>query len=168
MGAGAARRRRGPRGTRARARGAGLREDVRLPGFRQYGDLPLYYALAGAFIHASTIEPWGLVVNEAAASGLPLLVSDRCGCAPELVGDGENGFTFAPENVEDLARKMAQLAAPDFPRKAFAAASRARVAAWGPERFGRGVAEGLPAVLAGKPAPVGALDRALLHLLLRR
>src|SRR5207244_4064698 len=54
---------------------------VLLPGFKQYDELPAYYGLAGAFIHASTTEQWGLVVNEAMASGLPVLVSDRCGCA---------------------------------------------------------------------------------------
>ncbi len=42
---------------------------VHLPGFKQYDELPVYYGLAGAFIHASTTEQWGLVVNEAMASG---------------------------------------------------------------------------------------------------
>jgi glycosyltransferase involved in cell wall biosynthesis len=43
----------------------GLQHCVHLPGFKQYPDLPAYYARAGAFIHASTTEQWGLVVNEA-------------------------------------------------------------------------------------------------------
>ena len=60
---------------------------VILPGFRQYDELPAYYGLARAFVHASTTEQWGLVVNEAMAAGLPVLVSDRCGCAPDLVED---------------------------------------------------------------------------------
>jgi glycosyltransferase involved in cell wall biosynthesis len=47
-------------------------------------------------VHASTTEQWGLVVNEAMAAGLPVLVSDRCGCAPDLVEVGVNGFTFDP------------------------------------------------------------------------
>ena len=62
-----------------------LHEHVHLPGFKPYDELPVYYALANAFVHASTTEQWGLVVNEAIASGLPVIVSDRCGCAPELV-----------------------------------------------------------------------------------
>ena len=62
-----------------------LNEHVHLPGFKPYDELPFYYALANAFVHASTTEQWGLVVNEAIASGLPVIVSDRCGCAPELV-----------------------------------------------------------------------------------
>src|SRR6266480_1394773 len=55
-----------------------LNEQVHLPGFKPYDELPVYYALANAFVHASTTEQWGLVVNEAIASGLPVIVSDRC------------------------------------------------------------------------------------------
>ena len=47
-----------------------LNEHVHLPGFKPYDELPVYYALANAFVHASTTEQWGLVVNEAIASGL--------------------------------------------------------------------------------------------------
>ena len=47
-----------------------LNEHVHLPGFEPYDELPVYYALANAFVHASTTEQWGLVVNEAIASGL--------------------------------------------------------------------------------------------------
>ena len=61
---------------------------VRFEGFRQYGELPGYYAGAGAFVHPAHEEPWGLVVNEAMASGLPVLVSRRCGCAGDLVAEG--------------------------------------------------------------------------------
>src|SRR5262249_38238680 len=62
----------------------GLQEFVSMPGFKQYDELPPYYGKASAFVHASTIEPWGLVVNEGMASGLPVLVSNRCGCAQDL------------------------------------------------------------------------------------
>jgi 1,2-diacylglycerol 3-alpha-glucosyltransferase len=81
-----------------------LHGHVQMPGFKQYPDLPAYYGCASAFIHASTTEQWGLVVNEAMASGLPVLVSNRCGCAPDLVQDGVNGFTFDPFNVEEMAK----------------------------------------------------------------
>ncbi len=61
-----------------------LNENVHLPGFKQYDELPVYYASANAFVHASTTEQWGLVVNEAIASGLPVIVSDRCGCGARV------------------------------------------------------------------------------------
>jgi 1,2-diacylglycerol 3-alpha-glucosyltransferase len=57
-----------------------LNDFVYLPGFIQYDQLPLFYGTAGGFVHASTTEQWGLVVNEAMASGLPVAVSSRCGC----------------------------------------------------------------------------------------
>jgi 1,2-diacylglycerol 3-alpha-glucosyltransferase len=79
---------------------------VLLPGFKQYSELPVYYGLASAFVHASTSEPWGLVVNEAMASGLPVLVSNQCGCAPDLVREDRNGFTFDPCSVQQLTELM--------------------------------------------------------------
>jgi 1,2-diacylglycerol 3-alpha-glucosyltransferase len=146
----------------------GLGNHLLMPGFRQYAELPSYYALAGAFIHASTVEPWGLVVNEAAASGLPLLVSNRCGCAPELVRDGANGFTFEPLDIDTLAELMARVAAPDFPRAEFSARSREIVAGFGPERFAQGLAQAVNLALASKPRPPALIDRALLNILSRR
>src|SRR6266513_2023833 len=86
-----------------------LDNDILLPGFIQYRELPAYYALADGFVHASTTEQWGLVVNEAMATGLPVIVSNRCGCVPDLVAKGENGFTFNPESVEDLSKLMVDM-----------------------------------------------------------
>lgn len=146
----------------------GLRDHVMMPGFKQVADLPFFYAWAGAFIHPSTVEPWGLVVNEAMASGLPVLVSNRCGCAPELVNEGVNGFTFDPLHVEEMAQKMRQLAAADFLREAFGKKSRKIVAGWGPERFARGLSQAIEAALAGPLVFPGCVDRALLWLLRHR
>ncbi len=87
----------------------GLMDSVRLPGFIQYDQLPDYYGLAKTFILPSLSEPWGLVVNEAMASGLPVLVSDPCGCSEDLVQTGENGFIFNPSNPEELAGLMARM-----------------------------------------------------------
>ena len=85
-----------------------LNEHVHLPGFKPYDELPVYYALANAFVHASTTEQWGLVVNEAIASGLPVIVSERCGCVPELVQG--NGFTFDPTNEHELTARLLEMA----------------------------------------------------------
>lgn len=75
---------------------------VRFAGFQQYDELPQYYGLAGAFIHASTVEQWGLVVNEAMATGLPVLVSNACGCAADLVQEGRSGFLFDPLQLDQM------------------------------------------------------------------
>src|SRR5207249_8459390 len=96
----------------------GLHHCVHLSGFKPYDKLPMYYALANAFVHVSTTEQWGLVVNEAIASGLPVIVSERCGCVPELVQG--NGFTFAPTNAHELATRLLEMASlSDEERKRF-------------------------------------------------
>jgi 1,2-diacylglycerol 3-alpha-glucosyltransferase len=115
--------------------GLGLEQFVHLPGFKQYDELPGYYGLARAFIHASTIEPWGLVVNEAMASSLPVLVSDRCGCAVDLVQEGANGFTFDPYSVEDLAKLMHALSARHFPLSDYGLKSKQIMQMWSPDQF---------------------------------
>jgi 1,2-diacylglycerol 3-alpha-glucosyltransferase len=66
-----------------------------------------YYAFAKCFVLASHHnEQWGLVVNEAMACGLPVLVSEKCGCANSLVQDGKNGYKLRPESIEDIAEKL--------------------------------------------------------------
>ena len=146
----------------------GLGNCVYLPGFKQYADLPAYYALAGAFVHASTTEQWGLVVNEAMASGLPVLVSNRSGCAADLVLPGVNGFQFDPGNVDELSQLLLKTSAGNFPLADFGAASRRIISAWGPERFAAGLSEAVAAALKNPRPRVGMVDRLLLRLLLRR
>lgn len=110
---------------------------VHLPGFKQYPDLPVFYGLANVFIHASTTEPWGLVVNEAMASGLPVIVSNRCGCASELVREGENGFTFNPTNKHELSQLMIRMSGNSVDLDAMGQRSREIVQTWSLERFAK-------------------------------
>ncbi len=146
----------------------GLRDDLLLPGFKQYDELPPYYALAGAFVLPSVSETWGLVVNEAMAAGLPVLVSTHCGCATDLVVPGENGFQFDPYDADALTAAMLNVSAADCDRAALGQASRAIIADWSPARF----ADALPrAAAAAQAAPrpcAGLLDRLLLWALLHR
>ncbi|HZZ86329.1 MAG TPA: glycosyltransferase [Anaeromyxobacteraceae bacterium] len=118
----------------------GVAASVRFAGFKQYPELPAYYGLASAFVLASTSEPWGLVVNEAMAAGLPVLVSERCGAA-ELVRDGENGWRFDPRDPEHLGALMLRLTRLGGELDAFGRASRRIVADYGPDRFARGFLE---------------------------
>jgi glycosyltransferase involved in cell wall biosynthesis len=90
----------------------GLEGVVRFPGFVQIDRLPIFYSLASCFVFPSShFEPWGLVANEAMASSLPVLISQQCGCSEDLVKPGENGFTFDPADVENLAQLMLNVAA---------------------------------------------------------
>jgi glycosyltransferase involved in cell wall biosynthesis len=145
-----------------------LERHVLMPGFKQYYELPAYYAQALAFVHASTIEPWGLVVNEAMASGLPVLVSNRCGCAQDLVQEGINGFTFDPFNTDQLAQLMSQLSTSNFQLSTFASASRQIITSWGPERFARGLHQAVEVALKPPRPRPRVLDQLLLRLLLLR
>ena len=142
-----------------------LHGHVQMPGFIQYPELPDYYACAGAFIHASTTEPWGLVVNEAMASGLPVLVSNRCGCARDLVQDGKNGFTFDPYDVEELAGLMLKISGFQFPISEFGAASARIIADWGPERFASGLKASVDKAIEMGAKRTGFLDQLLLRIL---
>ena len=65
-----------------------------------------FYALAEALIFPTHSDPWGLVVNEAMACGLPIVSSDAAGCAPDLVHQGKNGFRFRPRDIDGLAHAM--------------------------------------------------------------
>jgi len=141
---------------------------VLMPGFKQYPELPLYYGLAQAFILASTTEQWGLVVNEAMASGLPVLVSERCGCAPDLVRPGVNGYTFGPRDVSTLARLMARLAENEDRRRAMGEASANLIEAWSPDVFAANLVE-LAEMVKRSPRPqAGWVDRLLLRMMLNR
>ena len=74
-----------------------LEQRVHIKGYLSPNELASYYGLASAFIlPSSQFEQWGLVVNEAMAAGLPVLVSDVCGCAPDLVINGITGYSFSP------------------------------------------------------------------------
>lgn len=81
---------------------SGFGSDVHFAGHKGVSELPSYYARAGCFVLPSMREPWGLVVNEALASSLPVIVSSRCGCAEDLVHSGANGFVFDPHDGTQL------------------------------------------------------------------
>ena len=146
-----------------------LAGDVTLPGFVQYDALPAYYGLAGAFVHAATREPWGLVVNEAMAAGLPVLVSERCGCARDLVANGENGWRFPPEDTAGLCALLTWTAASEpSALAAMGAASERRVAGWSPAAFAENLARAVGAAEAHPSRRLSVFDRLLFFVLLRR
>lgn len=114
----------------------GVSAAVHMPGFRQIDELPAWYGIASLFIHPALQEQWGLVVNEAMASGTPVAVSRTAGAA-ELVRDGIDGWLFDPRDPRELANILvtAHQAGPERLREMGAAAVE-RMRDWGPERFG--------------------------------
>ena len=110
-------------------RAAELAVDVTFTGFVQGDALLECYAAADIFALVSRREPWGVVVNEAAAFGLPLVLTDRVGAAADLLVPGENGELVRSGDVEQqaaaLARPRRRSGAPRAVRPALARARRA-------------------------------------------
>ncbi len=118
----------------------GLAPYVSLPGFAQLPALPGYYGRASAFVHPALQDQWGLVVNEAMAAGLPVIVSTAAGCARDLVDEGGNGYRVPPGDAGALADALVRLGShPPETLRTMGEASRAIIAAWTPERFAAGL-----------------------------
>lgn len=75
-------------------------------GFCNQSQMPSVYAAADALVLPSESETWGLVANEALACGRPIIVSDACGCAPDLAADRTAGRVFRHGNVDHLAHTL--------------------------------------------------------------
>ena len=75
---------------------------VRVAPFVGLKELGKYYGQAHVLILPSLKDTWGLVVNEAMAAGLPVIVSSSCGCAFDLVSDGVQGWCFPSGDVKAL------------------------------------------------------------------
>ena len=129
---------------------------VSFAGLRQADELPQYYARAKCLILASTREPWGLVVNEAMACGLPVLVSDRCGCAQELVRPGVNGFLFDPLNLDSLTAVLRRVSSPDVSLEEMARHSRSIVAEYSPLLFAQRASSHFQSLRHRKKTATGA------------
>jgi glycosyltransferase involved in cell wall biosynthesis len=111
-----------------------------LPGYISTVDLPEYYVYARVFWLPSVSETWGLVVNEAMACGLPVLVSNRAGCSHDLIVPGVNGWTFDPTSVNEMAQMLCQMHnTTEEQQKAMRQQSRTIISNWGPKRFAEGL-----------------------------
>lgn len=111
-------------------------------GFIQQDKLPLYYLVSDVFVLPSLSEPWGLVTDEALALGLPVIVSERCGCVPDIVQHGINGFVFSPKKEEELVNYLqAAMTGSDLAK--MSAASLAISQQYSPEESARRISEGL-------------------------
>jgi glycosyltransferase involved in cell wall biosynthesis len=146
---------------------------VHFYGFRQVEENPVFYSLADAFILSSLREEWGLVVNEAMASGLPVVVSETAGCAEDLLRTGLpvgvkdihgwapqlmsrvrlNGFVFDPRSVESLADVLMALESAPALREIMGRNSREIIENYSCDHFARS------AVQAAKSAVGPRTDR---------
>lgn len=111
----------------------GLAEQVILLPGRPWFKVPEVLALSNVLVLPSRSEPWGLVVNEAMACGLPVIVSDRCGCAIDLVRNGKNGFVFDPDQPAQLTHQLVQFMNGSVDIEQMGKAARQLIAPYAPE-----------------------------------
>jgi|GEM_PF-115668 len=83
---------------------------VTFAGFLNQTEIVKAYAAADCLVLPSYGETWGLVVNEAMACGLPAIVSDRVGCAPDLIIEGKTGSVFPRGDIRGLTNKLMKFA----------------------------------------------------------
>lgn len=151
-----------------------VRPGVHFYGFRQVDENPIFYGLAEAFVLPSKYEEWGLVVNEAMASGLPVVVSETAGCAEDLLEPAAtacegrdttteiaarqpearcNGFVFEPDCSDQLARILVTLDQDEPMRVAMGRRSRQLIQQFSCEHFGHNAMAAARCALGTKPPP---------------
>ncbi|MFI5095416.1 MAG: glycosyltransferase family 4 protein [Candidatus Acidiferrales bacterium] len=110
------------------------------PGFAQREDLAGLYALAETLVLPTHSDPWGLVVNEAMACGLPIIVSSVAGCSADLVEDGWNGYVVPPRDAEKLSVAINSLVRQRELKQQMSARSLERIRNYSPEACADGLA----------------------------
>jgi glycosyltransferase involved in cell wall biosynthesis len=128
----------------------GLQDAVELPGPRTLEQVvPLFYRSV-ALVLPSYREPWGLVVNESLSYGCPVVVSDRCGCVPELVIEGVTGYAIPAGNVAKLSGAMLAAVALSADRAATAARCLKVMSAFTPESAAEEILRGCREIVAAR------------------
>ncbi|HEV8463042.1 MAG TPA: glycosyltransferase family 4 protein [Gaiellaceae bacterium] len=113
---------------------------VRFVGHAARDELGRWYGEADAFVLPSRSDTWGMVLNEAAGAGLPLVASEVAGAAYDLVDEGVNGYRVPPEDPHAIAEALTRIEAAPGWRATAAARSRELAAGYTPEAWAEGVA----------------------------
>lgn len=100
----------GPLEERMRLILAPLADRVSWEGFRQWSELPAYYARADVLCLPTRHDGWAMVVPEALASGLPVLTTREAGAAVELVEQGVNGWLMPAASAAEIASSLRHVA----------------------------------------------------------
>lgn len=113
-----------------RTRAASTR-DVFFLGFKNQTEMPEMFGMSDVFVLPSRNEPWGLIINEAMACGLPIVASAEIGAVTDLVRSGENGLLFEAGNVPELTANLKTMAADPARRRTMGAKSLDIIGRWG-------------------------------------
>jgi glycosyltransferase involved in cell wall biosynthesis len=119
---------------------------IRFPGFVQREQLPAYYALAEMFVLPTYTDTWGLVVNEAMACGLPVIVSRVAGCASDLIRENWNGLLTEPKDISSLSSAVANLATQPDLCASMGAHARQHIAQYSPGAWSMAIADALKVI----------------------
>ncbi len=112
-------------------------------GFVGQSSLPKLYAMCDLFVHPSEDEPWGLVINEVMAGGMPVLLARDLGCAADLLIEGVNGFTLPELSANCLADHIALMLADPKKLVRMGMESRAIMECWNHEKCLKGIVKAL-------------------------
>lgn len=123
---------------------------VLFPGFRTQAGLAEYYTAADIFVLPSEREPWGLVLNEAMNFGLPAVVSERVGAAPDLVLPG-TGRTFPPGDIQALVSSLRPLLADAGLRARLGQGALDRIRQWSHAGSAETIVRALEFATGGRP-----------------
>jgi len=126
---------------------------IRFLGFKNQTELPGYYDLCDVLVLPSVFEPWGLVINEAMNAARPVVVSDRVGCGPDLVQNGENGYIFPAGDIEGLRQALLNLLGDPQKSRLMGKKSLEIINQWGIEEDVAGLKAALAYVMKKQPAP---------------
>jgi glycosyltransferase involved in cell wall biosynthesis len=121
-------------------------EDVRFAGFRNQSELPRFFQLADVFVLPSRHEPWGLIVNEAMASGCPVIVSTDVGCHADLITDGTEGCVYPVGNIPALTEALRSVFSSPGSAASMGQSAQKRISTWTYEEDVRGLRRALAAV----------------------
>lgn len=119
---------------------------IQFLGFAHREELPEIYALAEGLIFPTHSDPWGLVVNEAMACALPVIVTTVAGCTLDLVQNDWNGFIVPPRNASQLAIAMENLASDSARGVQMGRRSRERIEEYSPAAWADGVVKAVQSV----------------------
>jgi glycosyltransferase involved in cell wall biosynthesis len=137
----------GPLADEARNEAARLGIRLHWRGFLNQSALPEAFAASDALLVPSTWESWGLIVNEALASGVPCVVTSGVAAAPDLVTDGSSGYTVPVGDVSSMTTRLAEIRDARAQGHDFAPACRQHAAACSFEKATDGVVKALRSVV---------------------
>jgi len=135
---------------RAKTQELGLGAAVTFHGSKDLDEIAPFLLRSTALILPSHSEPWGLVVNEALSYGCPVVVSDRCGCVPELVIDGVTGYSFETGNIQSLAAAMEAAIQLNTCRRRLAEACLRTISIYTPDKAAARILDGCNRILGAQ------------------